>query len=73
MGIRTVCFVLAVVTTGPVRWVLVAAALVLPYIAVVMANASERRSESRPANFMAHDHPAIEPGERHDPPAPPTS
>jgi hypothetical protein len=39
MGIRTVCFLLAVVTHGPIRWVFVAAAVVLPYIAVVMANA----------------------------------
>jgi len=39
MGIRTACFLGVIVTTGWVRWALVAAALVLPYIAVVMANA----------------------------------
>ena len=41
MGIRTVCFVGAVaVGDGWLRWVLVAGALVLPYIAVVMANSA---------------------------------
>jgi Flp pilus assembly protein TadB len=39
MGIRTACFVGAVVTSGVLRWVLVAGAFFLPYIAVVMANA----------------------------------
>jgi hypothetical protein len=38
MGIRTVCFVGAVVASGPLRWVLLICALVLPYIAVVIAN-----------------------------------
>jgi DUF3099 family protein len=38
MGIRTACFVATVLTHGPTRWVLFAAALLLPYIAVVMAN-----------------------------------
>jgi hypothetical protein len=40
MAIRTVCFIAAVaVGPGVLRWVLVAAALLLPYVAVVMANA----------------------------------
>jgi Protein of unknown function (DUF3099) len=44
MGIRTGCFVLAVVALTVLRWtvvgwLLVTAAVVLPYIAVVMANA----------------------------------
>jgi len=43
MGIRTVCFVAAVITHGPARWVLFAGALVLPYIAVVVANAGPGR------------------------------
>ena len=43
MGIRTVCFVLAIVTIRPVRWILVAAAVFLPYVAVVLANATDRR------------------------------
>jgi Mn2+/Fe2+ NRAMP family transporter len=46
MGIRTVCFVGAVlVGPGWLRWVLVAAALLLPYVAVVMANAVSTKSD----------------------------
>ena len=45
MGIRTACFVLAVVALAVlhwtvVGWVLVVAAVILPYIAVVLANAT---------------------------------
>ena len=43
MGIRTVCFVLAVVSPSPWRWFFVAGAVGLPYIAVVMANAGRER------------------------------
>jgi uncharacterized membrane protein YdbT with pleckstrin-like domain len=39
MGIRVVCGALALFTDGWVRWTFVALAVVLPYIAVVMANA----------------------------------
>ncbi|WP_432478475.1 DUF3099 domain-containing protein [Nocardioides sp. GXQ0305] len=46
MGIRTVCFVAAVlVGPGWLRWVLVVGALVLPYVAVVMANAVTTKSD----------------------------
>jgi hypothetical protein len=41
MGLRTLCFLGAIVVgSGWLRWVLVAGALVLPYVAVVMANAA---------------------------------
>lgn len=43
MGIRTVCFVLAVVFTGPLRWICVSLAVVLPYVAVVAANAAQQK------------------------------
>ena len=48
MGIRTVCFILAVVALAVLHWTvigwtLVFAAVVLPYIAVVMANATRSR------------------------------
>ncbi len=43
MSIRTLCFIAAVLTTGPLRWVMVAGAVLLPYVAVVMANAAPRR------------------------------
>jgi hypothetical protein len=39
MSVRTVCFILAVVFDGWLRWTMAAGAIVLPYIAVVMANA----------------------------------
>ena len=46
MTIRTMCFVAAIVVgPGWPRWVLVAAALLLPYVAVVMANATHSRSD----------------------------
>ncbi|CAI9414871.1 DUF3099 domain-containing protein [Nocardioides sp. T2.26MG-1] len=46
MAIRTVCFVAAIaVGPGWPRWVLVAAAVLLPYVAVVMANATASRSD----------------------------
>jgi Flp pilus assembly protein TadB len=39
MMIRTVCFILTVVTPSPIRWFFLAGAAGLPYIAVVIANA----------------------------------
>ena len=45
MGLRTVCFVGAIIAEGWLRWVLVAAALLLPYVAVVMANAVTTKSD----------------------------
>lgn len=44
MAIRTLCFLGAVVAPSPWRWVLVVGAVILPYIAVVMANATRRGS-----------------------------
>jgi hypothetical protein len=52
MGIRTVCFLLAVITPSPIRWVLVAAAVVLPYIAVVMANAVGSGAGDAPTTYV---------------------
>ncbi|MGQ0466235.1 MAG: DUF3099 domain-containing protein [Sporichthyaceae bacterium] len=46
MTIRTLCFVGAIVTTGPVRWTLFAGALLLPYLAVVVANGGREPSRS---------------------------
>ena len=45
MGVRTACFLGAVVTGGWLRWVLVAGALVLPYLSVVFANGGRERIE----------------------------
>ena len=45
MAIRTICFVAAVPLQGWMRWTAVAAAVVLPYVAVVFANAVKPRAE----------------------------
>ena len=56
MGIRTACFVAAVVvfvTTGQgwVMWTLVIASFILPYVAVVMANAGASPDPGGPEPF----------------------
>ncbi|WP_372729106.1 DUF3099 domain-containing protein [Nocardioides sp.] len=46
MSLRTICFVGAVIVgSGWLMWVLIAGALVLPYVAVVMANAVASRDD----------------------------
>jgi hypothetical protein len=62
MGIRTICFVLAIVTTGPLRWSLVVGAVVLPYVAVVLANASDHRATAQPPSFANEDRPLLDSG-----------
>ena len=53
MSIRTLCFVGAIlVGSGWLMWTLIAGALVLPYVAVVMANASTTKSDG----FALVDH-----------------
>jgi len=47
MGFRTLCFVAMVFVDGPMRWVLFAGAVVLPYVAVIVANQANQRSQSR--------------------------
>lgn len=48
MAVRTICFVLAIVTTGWLRAIFFAAAIVLPYVAVVVANAGRDTAEPVP-------------------------
>ena len=43
MAIRTVCVILVLVIDNPIRWVFAVLAIVLPYVAVVMANAAGSR------------------------------
>ncbi|MGQ7788821.1 DUF3099 domain-containing protein [Nesterenkonia sp. K-15-9-6] len=53
MGIRAVCFVLAVVVQNWMTWVFLALAVVLPYIAVTVANAgTDRYFRSRDAETV---------------------
>jgi hypothetical protein len=65
MLIRTACFVGAIVASGPLRWVLVVAALFLPYIAVVFANAGSRRAPQN-ATFAPEPFGMLEPGPPRD-------
>ncbi|HET6562478.1 MAG TPA: DUF3099 domain-containing protein [Marmoricola sp.] len=65
MGIRTVCFVLAVVFMGHwVMWLFLVGAVFLPYVAVVMANAGVSPDpgasdfEYNPDLRAIHDRPA---------------
>ena len=63
MGIRTGCVVGAVVASGPLRWVLLAGAVLLPYIAVVVANAGRRpEPRDKPAQITPEDLPGLTPG-----------
>jgi hypothetical protein len=66
MGIRTICFVLAVVLTGPLRWVMVTGAFVLPYFAVVIANAADGRESAGPSQFEDENLPQITAGSSSD-------
>lgn len=59
MGIRTACFLLAVATDGVLRWVLIAAAIVLPYLSVVFANGGRENVQPMPATAVAEDRRAI--------------
>ncbi len=69
MGLRTVCFVGAVlVGPGWVRWVLVVGALLLPYVAVVMANAVSTKSDDFALRDAQNGAPQLE--QRAEPEAP---
>jgi hypothetical protein len=48
MTVRTVCFVLAIVTSGWLRWIFFTAAVFLPYVAVVLANGGRESAEGIP-------------------------
>ncbi|NUU23227.1 MAG: DUF3099 domain-containing protein [Streptomycetaceae bacterium] len=61
MSVRTVCFLLAVIFSGPLRWVFLAGALLLPYIAVVVANAGREPTSDPPLpRVVPQTHRAIE-------------
>jgi hypothetical protein len=55
MAIRTACVLLAIVVPGWPRWVFLAGAVALPYLAVVAANAGRnRRGGPPPAPVTVH-------------------
>lgn len=43
MGLRSACFVGGILADGALRWALIVGAVVLPYFAVVIANAGRER------------------------------
>ncbi len=47
MGVRTLCFILAMVSSGWLRWSFALFAVVLPFIAVTLANAVGPSSPGR--------------------------
>jgi hypothetical protein len=81
MGIRTLCVILVILVPGPLRWVFAVGAIVLPYVAVVAANAAgERRGapvqspppavgRSLPGPPVTSSEPAVEPVAPPFPPA----
>lgn len=61
MGLRTACFVGGVLTEGVLRWSLIAGAVLLPYFAVVIANAGrERGGWAGSGDFVVINNEAIE-------------
>jgi hypothetical protein len=59
MSIRTACFIGAIFIPGWPRWVLIAGALVLPYLAVVVANAGRENDEPGELGVVAQDRNAL--------------
>lgn len=53
MMIRTACFLATLVTPSPIRWFFLFGALVLPYFAVIIANAG--RETLKPGYSVIHD------------------
>lgn len=63
MSVRIVCFILAFVSSGPVRWTFVVAAVVIPYFAVVFANSGRERAIETPSTLISA-HPQLPPAPR---------
>lgn len=55
MGIRTACVLLAIFVPGWPRWVFIAGAVVLPYLAVVIANAGRENDEPGETGVAHYD------------------
>jgi len=63
MAVRTLCVVLAVVSTGYLRWAFIVGAVCLPYIAVVIANAGARADPAGPEPYVDDSRRMLPPGE----------
>jgi hypothetical protein len=53
MTVRTLCFIGAVIAPAPWRWFLAIGAVLLPYLAVVIANAGLARSDNQGVRVLA--------------------
>lgn len=55
MALRVICFGAAIFTDGTLRWVMLAGSIVLPWMAVVIANAGREsgRRASQTATYQA--------------------
>lgn len=62
MGIRLVCVPFALVVDGWARWVFIVGAVVLPYLAVVVANAVAQPAPGALTPVAPDPRPAIEAG-----------
>lgn len=59
MTIRVLCFIAAFFTHGPLQWILLVGAVVLPYIAVVIANrGADVTKRQPPVEFFTDRDPA---------------
>ena len=59
MGVRTACVIGAIFVPGWPRWVLIAGAVVLTYLAVVIANAGRERDHGAPTEVTSRPQPAL--------------
>lgn len=59
MGIRTACVIAAIFVPGWPRWFLIAGAVVLPYLAVVVANAGRENDEPGDSGVTEQARPAL--------------
>lgn len=72
MTIRVLCFIAAFFTSGPLQWIMLVGAIVLPYVAVVIANrGADVTKREPPAEFFtepaASELPTAGPGAAQDP------
>ena len=52
MSLRMICFVGALLVDGPLRWGLLAGSLVLPWVAVVVANAGRESGNTTSPSYI---------------------
>jgi Flp pilus assembly protein TadB len=61
MSLRVVCFIGAVITPSPWRWILLVGAVLLPSVAVVLANARRTKVVSGPKVYVPPTRPELGP------------